>query len=32
MGEGAKEAEEVIKEKCGGAEIRGFWPEEECKE
>lgn len=28
MGDGAKEAEEIIKEKCGGAEIRGFWPDE----
>lgn len=31
MGEGAKEAEDIIKEKCGGAEIRGFWPEEKCE-
>jgi len=31
MGDGAKQAEDVIKEKCGGAEIRGFWPEEKCE-
>ena len=31
MGDGAKEAEEKIKDKCGGAEIRGFWPEEKCE-